>query len=110
MKGYAMKILAMEHEQPGATPAQFQQIAREEALKVWDLTQSGLIRELYFRADRRTAVLVLECASPDEAAAVLAGLPMVRAGLITFELIPLVAYSGFARLFSTEDGEIQAGD
>jgi hypothetical protein len=103
-----MKFLALEHEQTGATPAQFQRVAREEALKIWDLNQAGLIRELYFRADQHTAVLVLECASTDEAAAILAGLPMVRAGLITFELIPLEAYSGFARLFSSEGGMSQA--
>jgi muconolactone delta-isomerase len=95
-----MKILAFEHELPGATREQFQRCAKEEARQAWDLYQAGVIRELYFRADQHTAVLVLESASTDEAAANLSKLPFVREGLINFELIPLSAYSGFARLFN----------
>lgn len=98
-----MKILALEHELPGATPKKFQRHAKAETRKAWELHQAGLIRELYFRADRHMAVLVLECASTDEAMTVLSQLPYVREGLITFDLIPLQAYSGFARLF--ERGE-----
>ncbi len=56
-----MKILALEHELPGATADQFQQHANDEALQVWEYHQAGIIRELYFRADRNEAVLVLEC-------------------------------------------------
>lgn len=98
--GEAMKLLAIEHEQPGLTADDFAPYARAEASQVWDLYQQGLIRELYFRADRPAAILVLECASVDEACAVLNTLPLVRAGLITFEIIPLAPYPGFARLFA----------
>jgi len=42
----------------------------------------------------------LECDSSDEAASILATLPYVREGLIAFDLIPLKAYPGFARLFA----------
>ena len=71
----------------------------EEARALWDLHQAGPVRELYFRADRPAAVLVLECDSTGEAAELLAGLPFVRAGLIAFDLVPLRAYPGFGRLF-----------
>ena len=94
-----MKILAIEHDMSGATAEKFQRYAMEEARKAWDLHQAGVIRELYFCADRNEAVLVLECASVVEARAELAELPFVREGLITFELIPLKAYPGFERLF-----------
>ena len=94
-----MKILALEGELPGASPAAFQHLAEEEARKVWELHQAGLIRELYFRADQPTAVLVLECDSTEQAQTILAELPFVREGLIAFDLIPLKAYPGFARLF-----------
>jgi hypothetical protein len=93
-----MKILAVEHELPGATSEQFQAWLKEEALAVWRLHQADVIRELYFRADRNMAVLVLECEGVAEAEAVLAALPLVKAGLITFELIPLIPYPGFSRL------------
>jgi len=95
-----MKILALEHELPGASPAGFQSHAREEAARAWALHQAGVIRELYFRADRSEAVLVLECADVAAAQAAIDTLPFVQHGLIAFELIPLTAYPGFARLFA----------
>lgn len=95
-----MKILALEHESPGAAAAQFAPHLRAEAQRAWELHQAGIIRELHFRADRMEAVLVLECDSLEEAQAALDSLPLVQAGLIAFELIPLRPYPGFARLFA----------
>jgi hypothetical protein len=97
-----MKILAIEHELPGAVVEDFQRYANEEARKAWAFHQAGLIRELYFRSDRNEAVLVLECESTEEAERTLRSLPFVREGLIDFELIPLKAYPGFERLFARE--------
>jgi len=94
-----MKILAMEIETQGAKPGQYTPHLKAEAGRVWELYQSGTIRELYFRADRSEAVLILECADVNEAQQTLQSLPLVQAGLITFEVIPLVPYPGFARLF-----------
>lgn len=97
-----MKILALEHELPNATAEGFQQYAKDEVRKVWELTQAGVIRESYFRADRSEAILVLECQTLDEAQEALSALPFVKNQLITFELIPLKAYPGFERLFEEE--------
>ena len=94
-----MKILALEKEIPSYTPKDFQVHARAEALRVWELYQAGILREFYFRADRDEAVLVLECRDTAEAYDILDSLPLVKAGLITFELIPLAPYPGLARLF-----------
>lgn len=95
-----MKILALENELLETISEKFKHFSIEEAHQVWELYQAGLIREIYFRADQQTAVLILECCSTDEASSALSKLPYVREGLITFELIPLIAYSGFERLFS----------
>ncbi len=95
-----MKILALEKESARAMAEAFQPYLREEAARAYELYQAGVIRELYFDQDRHTAVLVLECAEVSEARRVLGSLPLVRAGLITFDLIPLAPYSGFARLFT----------
>ena len=95
-----MKILALEHELPNVTAEQFQLYANDEAHKVWELQQAGVIREIYFRADRNEAVLVLECASVSEAQKTLSTLPFVQNKLIAFELIPLKAFPGFKRLFA----------
>jgi muconolactone delta-isomerase len=97
-----MKILALEHELPGAATEAFERYRVEEAHKAWDLYQAGVFRELYFRADRNEAILILECASVEEAREILSTLPFVQNRLIAFEVIPLRAYPGFNRLFSNE--------
>ena len=73
-----MKIIAIERETPGITAEQFLPYLKAEAAKVWDFYQNGLVRELYFRQDQSTAVLVLECAGIDEASAALDELPWYR--------------------------------
>lgn len=95
-----MKILALEVERPGARLEQFAPHLRDEAARAYALYEAGILRELHFRADRRSAVLVLECAALADARAALDSLPLVAAGLIEFELIPLAPYGGFARLFA----------
>lgn len=95
-----MKILAIEHELPGAGLETFKPYMKAEALSAWQLYQDGVIRELYFRQDRNEAILVLESPSVEEAEKALKTLPLVEARLIMFELIPLKAYPGFARLFA----------
>jgi hypothetical protein len=96
-----MKILALEREVPGVSDEAFEPHLRDEAARAWELHQSGVLRELYFRDDWPGAVLVLECEDVAAAEHVLATLPLVSKGLIQFELIPLRPYPGFARLFET---------
>jgi muconolactone delta-isomerase len=102
-----MKILAMEKEVPGTEEAAFKLHLQPEAARVWELYQAGVLREMYFRADWPGAVLILECADAGEAEDVLSTLPLVQAGLITFDIIALVPYPGLARLFAREE---QDGD
>ena len=95
-----MKILAIETHLPDVDTAAMQPLLKAEAIRAWDLVQAGVIREIYFRADRPSAVLILECANVEEAEQVLATLPLVQARLIAFDIIPLAPYPGFARLFA----------
>ncbi len=99
-----MKFLALEHDLPDvAAASQFSEsLLKAEAHRAWELYQAGMIRELYFRADRHEAVLMLECTNVEEALEVLNTLPLVREKLIGFEVIPLTAYPGFARLFADD--------
>jgi hypothetical protein len=95
-----MKVLALEKELPGATAESFQLLLKSEARRVWELQQSGVLREIYFDADRHNAVIMLECSGVEQARNILATLPLVAAGLIAFDIIPLVPYDGFVRLFA----------
>jgi len=95
-----MKLLALEKKRPGATAEKFQPLLKDEARRAWELQQSGELREIYFHAEEHTAVLVLECTNVIEVRRLLATLPLVQAGLIDFDIIPLIPYDGFARLFA----------
>ena len=96
-----MKVLALEIEVAGVRDEQFTaELLRAEAARAWQLYREGVVREAYSRADRDMAVLVLEAAGVEEARRVLATLPLVRAGLISFEVVPLAPYPGFERLFA----------
>ncbi len=94
-----MKILALESELPGTPEEAFTPHLKAEAARVWELYRAGVVRELYFRQDWPGAVLILECADAEEASQVLDTLPLVQEGLIVFDVIPLIPYPGFSRLF-----------
>ena len=94
-----MKILCIEKEVPGVKDKDYKPHLKAEALKAWELFQEGIIRELYFTQNDHYAVLVLECKDADEAHKVLNLLPLVKEGLIKFNIMPLIPYPGFARLF-----------
>ena len=95
-----MKILAMEKSVPGVAASAFTpELLQAEAARVWELQQAGALREIWFRQDRSDAVLMLECTDAAEAERTLATLPLVSAGLIAFEVIPLKPYPGLGRLF-----------
>ena len=98
-----MKKLAIEKEIAGTKSEDFQPYLKDEVRKVWELQQREIIREIYFRQDEASAVLMLECASVAEAKKILQSLPLVQANLIEFEIIPLKPYPGFERIFIKED-------
>ena len=95
-----MKIIALEIEKESLTPADFHPYLIDEAAAVWELYKAGIIREIHFREDQQTAVLIMECESVDFAKSILSQLPLVQNNLITFDIIPLKPYPGFERLFN----------
>lgn len=97
-----MKILAIEKEFADKTAEDFQPYLEAEARRVWELYKKGVIREIYFRSDRTSAVLILECENLEEAKEKLSTLPLVQEGLISFDLIPLAPYPGYERLFKAK--------
>lgn len=95
-----MKILAIEKEIPGIKEDDYKPHLKPEALKAWELYQQGIIRELYFTENDHSAVLILECKDADETNKYLNTLPLVKEGLIKFDVFPLIPYPGFERLFN----------
>lgn len=97
-----MKVIAISRRRDGASVERIHALQADEARRVWELYAEGVLREVYFRQDRPGGVLVLECASLDEAQAVLGTLPLVAAGLVTFDVIPLGPYTRWSLLFDRE--------
>ena len=95
-----MKILALEVENYPVNWSEIEPaLLRSEAKRVYDLEQQNLIRQIYFRADTKSAVIEWEADTVDEVRGLLADFPLVKAGLIRFDVIPLMPYPGFSRLF-----------
>ena len=102
-----MKILAIEKE-IAHDSARYQPHLKAEAQHAWQLLQNDILREIYFTEETNEAVLILECASVEEAKAHLARLPLVKNELIKFEIMALKPYSGFARLFDAKSEQLSA--
>jgi hypothetical protein len=94
-----MKVLALGHDVVAQDDPRFVELRPAEARRVWDMYQADLLREVYFRADSPNGVLLFEVADVAAARAAIDSLPLVAAGLIDFDLVPLRPYPGFARLF-----------
>jgi hypothetical protein len=60
--------------------------------------KGGVFRENYLQADHPGAVLVLEATGADHAQRLLAELPLVRAGIIAFDVWPLTVSTLWDRL------------
>jgi hypothetical protein len=70
-----------------------------EARRLWELYLAGLVVDVRWRTDRRDVVLLLDASDEGAARSALASLPFVAAGGVTFEVIGLRPYDGWARLF-----------
>lgn len=95
-----MRILAIERPADGSPGEPSTVDLCDEAARAWELQQAGSLREIYLTDDRTRAVILLECANAAEAHALLATLPLVQRGFITFDVMELEPYPGFARLFA----------
>jgi hypothetical protein len=92
-----MKYLAIETEVEGVNWDNCDLLLKEEAKTALRFFERGLFREMYFD-EENCAVLILECSSKEEARQALEQLPLVKAGMIEFEIKELKPYNGFSRL------------
>ena len=96
-----MRILAIGSEKSHVNWANQDAALTAESKRVWRLYKQGILREIYFTPDQSEAILMLECADERRARRVLASLPLVKRGLISFEIRVLAPYTGYERLFAS---------
>ena len=95
-----MKILAIEKEMPGVVWENRGEILAKEALTVYNLYLKGLVREIYF-TENKIAILILECESINQASELLNTLPLVKEGIIRFDISEMRPYTGFNRIIKS---------
>jgi len=85
LEGTTMKVLAIGH----LTGKDIAPHLEAEGRKVAELRASGLIRDVFLKADRSGPVLLLNDTSAANAADQLASLPFIEEDLVTFDYIDL---------------------
>ncbi len=95
-----MQYLVILRLKPDAPREKIGPLLKPESQSAWELVQAGVARSLWYLKGGSGAVALLEAADDTEAEAHVAGLPMVREGVLTVEILPLFPYSGFERLFA----------
>lgn len=94
-----MRILAMGRLDAGVTVADLAPYQQAELRQAWQLYRDGVIREQYTRTDGPGVVLMLEAANLEQAWAAIDSLPMVAAGVLAFDVMPLGPFLHFEALF-----------
>ncbi len=97
-------VLALDRILPRATEDKVKRLLKEETLAVVKLHLGGQIRQWYFRQDRPGAVFVLEVNDLDQAQKLLDNLPLSKAGLVAYDLIPIGPYIPLATLLNGSNG------
>jgi muconolactone delta-isomerase len=105
-----MRYIALERELPVLPRPDLTDLLRQEAAAVWHLQKSGIVREIWFTAPERHAVLILESPSFVAARDYLSNLPLARAGQVEFVLHELQPYDGYERLFAVDAAQIHERD
>jgi hypothetical protein len=83
-----MKVLAISSNVGDPTPH-----LPDELRRIAELQAVGVIEQLYLKADRSGAVIMLETESAEEAERQLATLPLVQRGVTSFDVTELVPAS-----------------
>lgn len=104
-----MRILCLDKPAPDATLEKYHPHLAAEAFHAWSLYKSGALRDIYYRQDRPGVAIFLECDSVEQAQSLLADFPLAKAALLSFDCIPLGAFTNWESLFAAEYKPQQEG-
>jgi hypothetical protein len=95
----SIRVLCLDRPLPGATFEKYQPHLQDEARHTWQACKKGLVREIYFRQDRPGVAIIVECETVEDAKRAFPDFPLVKAGLIEVEAIPLGPFLNWEILF-----------
>ena len=94
-----MDVLVILTVKPNADMTAVRKLLEDEARLSWETLKRDILREVKGRSDKPGAVARLEVASIEEAVGHLNALPLVKANLMEYEVIPLKYYATYEALF-----------
>ena len=65
----------------------------------WDLQKNEIIRNIWFTKNSKETILIIEAEDSKRTKEIIATFPLVKESLITYDIVELVAYDGYERLF-----------
>jgi len=95
----ALVNLVITHDKPNVNWKEQEQLLKQEAKVLWDLQKKGIIRSIWFTKNTREAILIIEAEDTIRTKEIINTFPLVKEGLITYDIDELVAYDGYERLF-----------
>lgn len=94
------KIIAIGSITPGSTQEAISKVLPQEVRETVQLHLDGKLEQWNVRNDKLGVVFVLNMTDVEEAKAIFAEMPLDRAGLITFEFIPVGPLSPLSLLLN----------
>ncbi len=87
--GPVAKLLAIGTRTPKATPAALALVMQSEVQETVRLYLAGKLEQWFSKQDRTGVVFILNVADPAQGRELLESLPLARAGLMEFQIIPI---------------------
>ncbi|MBC8121850.1 MAG: hypothetical protein H7Y22_08460 [Gemmatimonadaceae bacterium] len=94
-----MQFLLIARIPHGVSIEEVRPYVKAEAQAVWQKYAAEVVRSIHYIADMSGAVLTCEAPDLPTMQMIASQLPMVDAGVLQVEVIPLKPYTGFASLF-----------
>ncbi len=91
--------LVITHDKPNVNWKEQEQLLKQEAKVLWNLQKNGIIRNIWFTRNTSEAILIIEADDTIRTKEIIDTFPLVKEGLITYDIVELVAYDGYERLF-----------
>ena len=95
-----MKLLCLDIPDPNASLEKYGPYLVDEVRHTWRLYKSDVVRDISFRQDRSGVAIILECASVEEGKKILDEVPLAKAGLIGWDVIPVGPFTNWELLFA----------
>ena len=95
----ALVNIVITHDKPNVNWKEQEQLLKQEAKVLWDLQKKGIIRSIWFTKNTREAILIIEAEDTIRTKEIINTFPLVKECLITYDIVELVAYDGYERLF-----------